>query len=487
MTGQIEQSREHEIEASPFPTSAPAISAVRPLQIHRGLQEGAIPPEPHAAGVTHQFQSIPKLLGFLVSHGYLRLTTEHAEAWKPLREAWRVPQEDQDDPEIRDFRNDVARIYDRAVKRAVHALENLPRGDGRLKELLEKHRYESLPPFAQGAAVERTIETLDRLVRESESREEAKRLEEAKATVQAVVGELVNRGFLAVTHEFRMAYDAWRAKGKSADEEPGDPARASEEAAAKKTLQVAAVACYKVAIFAAANFPDPTVRDRFQPYRTRRLTPAETNWIGSEVRHVLERLLFQVKPEHTTSQSRETDPALSGEAQASDTFPNLAAPEVFTTGMELTSKPRVRGGARLTGALLLAETIGVAIGGAGGFLAGQRFEADKAAARMSADRALAQQAIDDVTRKANRLAEMNLQLAAENKTLQEALVKHESAPARDLAQENADLSRINQALGKKNQELAERVAKQDQTLDALRSEKVTRPLPKNGRSDRKRP
>jgi len=123
-------------------------------------------------------------------------------------------------------------------------------------------------------AVDLTIEVLDGLMRTSESREEEKRLQAGKAAMQGVVRELADRGILVVTHDFRVAYDAWRAKEKSADEDPGDPRKASEEAAAKKALQAAAVACYTVAVFAGANSPDPAIRQRFQPYKTRRLSSA---------------------------------------------------------------------------------------------------------------------------------------------------------------------------------------------------------------------
>jgi hypothetical protein len=486
MTARIEESRDHETEASLVATSVVAIPTVRSLQIHMGLQHEAAALEQHPPGVARQVQAIPKLVAFLVSQGQLRLTAEHAEAWKPLRETWRETQKDQDNPDVSEFRNDVARIYDRAVKRAVHALEDGPRGVGRLKGYLEKYRYESLPPCAQAAAVDRTIETLDGLVQESESREEAKRLEATKATIQGVVSDLTNRGFLTVTHEFRVAYEGWRTKGKLADEDPGNPSKASEAVAAKKALRAAAVSCYKVAVFAGANSPDPTIRERFQPHRTRRLTAAETNWVASEACHILERLLFQQKIEHATPQSRETGPGLAGEAPIADTFPHLAPDGANCAGVEITRKTRPRSGAHLTAVLLLAETIGVAIGGVGGFLTGKRFEADKMTARMIAYDAEAQKTIDDVKRKANRFAEMNLEVAAENKTLKEALAKRDAAPPRDLTEKNAELSRINQALGRQNQELAERIQKQDQALDGLRNERDSRHPARKGGSPRKK-
>ena len=100
----------------------------------------------------------------------------------------------------------------------------------------------------------------------------------------------------------------------------------------------------------------------------------------------------------------------------------------------------------MTGALLIAETIGVAIGGTVGFLAGQRFEAERAVVRTSAYHDQVQKAIDDVGRKAKQLAQMYLQASAENKTLKEALAKLQAAPPLDLAGKNAELNRINQAL-----------------------------------------
>jgi hypothetical protein len=424
---------------------------------------------------------------YLVDRGHLRLTTEHTEVWKPLREAWREAQKNQDDPNVIEFRDDVARIYDRAVKRAVHAFENGPAA-GRQKRNLERYRYENLQSAAQAAAVDLTIQVLDRLMRKSESLEEAKRMEAAKATIQGMVRELADRGFLAITHDFRVAYETWRAKERSADEAPGDTDKATEEAAAKRALHAAALACCKVAVFAAANASDPTIRERFQPYKTRRLTPVESSWVTSEARDILERLLFQGKTVDAAAPLRQTIPSLAGPAQAADTFPDLAAGE--TQAVVVADRPgarnRRRSGGLMIGALLLAESIGVAIGGMVGLFAGQKYQADRAAARASAYRAEAQKAIDDVGQKANRLAEMNLQLANENKTLKESLRKLQAVSSPDLAGENAGLKRINQALSKQNQELVERVKAQDHTLDELRNERDSRHYPNKGGHGRKK-
>jgi hypothetical protein len=341
----------------------------------------------------------------------------------------------------------VARIYDRAVKRAVHTVESGPTA-GRRKGKLERYRYENLPPVAQVAAVDLTIEVLDRLMRNSESLEEASRMEAAKGTIQGMVRELADLGFLAVAHDFRVAHETWRAKEKSADEDPGDPGKANEEAAAKKALQAAALASCKVAVFAAANSPEPAIRERFRPFKTRRLTTAEMSWVTSEARDLLERLLFQSRIEHTAPQLREAGSQSAAVSQAADTFPNLAAGE--TQVALVANHPGRRGRRLMTGALLIAETIGVVIGGTVGFLAGQRFEGERAVVRISAYHDQAQKAIDDVGRKAKQLAQMNLQGAAENKTLKEALAKLQAAPPLDLAGKNAELNRINQALSQKN-------------------------------------
>jgi hypothetical protein len=140
----------------------------------------------------------------------------------------------------------------------------------------------------------------------------------------------------------------------------------------------------------------------------------------------------------------------------------------------------------MTGALLLAETIGVAIGGTGGFLAGERSEAGRAAARMSAYHDEAQKAIDDVRRKANRFAEMNLQATAENKALNEEFRKLQAGLPADLAGKNAELRRINLALSKQNEELAELIKARDQALDELRNERDRRHSPKKSGYDTKK-
>jgi hypothetical protein len=423
---------------------------------------------------------------FLVDCGHLRLTREHTEAWKPMREAWSETQKNQDDPNVIEFRNDVARIYDRAVKRAVHAFENGPVAE-RQKGNLERYRYENLPSAAQTAAVDLTIEVLDRLMRKSESLEEAKRMEAVKATIQGMVRELADLGFLATTHDFRVTYETWRAKEKSADEDPGDPGKASEEAAAKRTLLAAALACYKVAVFlAAANSPDPTIRERFRPFKTRRLTTAETSWVTSEARDLLERLLFQSKTEHAAPQPREACPQSAAWIQATDTFPDLAASETSSAATGIIPRTRRRRGAMMTGALLLAEIIGVAIGGTVGFLLGQKFEAERAAARMSAYHDETQKVVDDMRRKANRFAEMNLQAVAENKALEQEHRKLRAAPSPDLAGENARLRRINLDLRKENQELAERVKAREHALDVLRNEGDRRYFPKKGGFDKRK-
>jgi hypothetical protein len=98
----------------------------------------------------------------------------------------------------------------------------------------------------------------------------------------------------------------------------------------------------------------------------------------------------------------------------------------------------------------------------------------------------AQKVVDDVRRKANLFAEMNLQTAAENKMLEQELRKLRAAPPPDLAIENARMRRINLDLRKENQELAERVKAGDHALDELRNERDRRHFPKKGGFDRKK-
>jgi hypothetical protein len=483
MTGSIVQSRDRAIEARLLESSLVVTPADWRFPVHSSPEQGAIAARPHPPDppdLPRALRVLSQLLAFLAERGHLRLTTEYAEAWKPLREIWREKQENRDDPDAIEFRSDVARIYDRAVKRAVHAVETGQAAE-RQRGKLERYRYENLPPDARAAAVDLTIEVLDHLMRKSESLEEAKRMEAAKATIQGMVRELVDHGFLTITHDFRVAYETWRAEGKSADEDPGDPGKANEEAAAKKALQAAALASCKVAVFAAANSPEPAIRELFRPFKTRRLTTAEMSWVTSEARDILERLLFQSRIEHTAPQSREAGPLSAAPAQASGTFPSLAAgeTEVALVANRPGQRTGRRGGSVMTGALLIAEAIGVAIGGTVGFLGGQRFEAERAAVRVSAYHDQAQKVVNDVETKAKQLVQKNLQAAAEIKTLKESLGKLRAAHL-DLAGKNAELNRSKQNLSKQNQELAERVKANDKTLDELRGERGRRLFDKGG-------
>ena len=288
MTVSIAQLHDNAIPARVDQTSLAVTPADQCLPFHNSQDREPIATQHLPLALPRPFRALSQLLVFLVERGHLRLTTEHAEAWKPMREVWREKQENRDDPDAVEFRSDVARIYDRAVKRAVHTVEIGPAAE-RQKGKLERYRYDNLPPVTQVAAVDLTIEVLDRLMRNSESLEEANRMEAAKATIQGMVRELADLGFLAITHDFRVAHETWRAKEKSADEDPGDPDKANEEAAAKKALQAAALASCKVAVFAAANSPEPAIRERFRPFKTSRLTTAEiagshpkpgTSWSG---------------------------------------------------------------------------------------------------------------------------------------------------------------------------------------------------------------
>src|SRR5262245_28213268 len=140
MTGSIEQSLDHTIEARRLESSPAATPAERCLPMLSSPERGAIATQHHPPGVPRQVQDIPRILAFLVDRGHLCLTTEHVEAWQPLRETWTEAQKNQDDPDVKEFRHDVARIYDRAVKRAVHPFGNGPGGIGRLKGNLERYR-----------------------------------------------------------------------------------------------------------------------------------------------------------------------------------------------------------------------------------------------------------------------------------------------------------------------------------------------------------
>jgi hypothetical protein len=425
-------------------------------------------------------------VAFLVERGYLRLTTEYSEAWQPWRETWTEAQKNQDDRDVIEFRHDVARIYDRAIKRAMQAVGNGAGGIGRLKVNLESYRHENLPPAAQGAAVDLTIGLLDGLMREREGQEALKRLAAEKAMLQGTVRELADRAFLTVTHDFQVAYVGWRAKEKAADEASGASSEASEAAAAKKALQAAALTCYKVAVFVAANSPDPTIRERFRPYNKRRLTLPEMSWVTSEVRDVLQRQLFQRKTERAVPQPWDNGPRPAKEARGEDTFPDLAASEISSSATGIIPSARHRRGAIMTGALLFAEIVGVAIGGTVGFFVGQSVDAERAAARMSAYHSEAQKAVDDEKRKVKRLAEMNLQAVEENKALRQELRKLRAAVPPDLAAENARLGQINSDLRKEGQDLAERVKARDHALDELRNERERRQFPKKGGLDRKK-
>ncbi len=144
-----------------------------------------------------QVQNLAMVLEFLVERGHLRATTEYAEAWRRLRDSWAERQSDPRNQDVIEFWEDVTRLFDRAVKRAVAAIDD--RSDSvtrKMKGNLEKYRYEELSEPAQAVAVSRTIEALDGLLRDNEREESEKRLEAEKASVQSVVRELAERGFL---------------------------------------------------------------------------------------------------------------------------------------------------------------------------------------------------------------------------------------------------------------------------------------------------
>src|SRR6202040_3051284 len=86
--------------ATPAGQCLPTVSSPEP---------GAIAVEHHLPATPCQVRDLPRLLAFLVDRGYLRLTTEHAEAWQPLREAWTETQKNQDAQAVIEFRQDVSR------------------------------------------------------------------------------------------------------------------------------------------------------------------------------------------------------------------------------------------------------------------------------------------------------------------------------------------------------------------------------------------